>query len=201
MPLALVVVGFMGSAPVQATSRAEQLFKICASCHDVKAQGKSELQAPAIAGLPNWYIKAQLDKFAGNVRGNHHKDDPGMRMRAMARMLNDEERTQVADYVAAMPAVKTPVTINGDVEKGKELFVVCTACHGPNAEGNKDLNAPPLAGNDWYLETQLHNFKNGVRARDAAKDPVGATMVPMAQTLADDAAIRDVITYVQTIKK
>ena len=52
----------------------------------------------------------------------------------------------------------------GDIEKGKTLYNICTACHGPNAEGNSALNAPANAGQDpWYLTRQLKNFRAGIR--------------------------------------
>jgi cytochrome c oxidase subunit 2 len=61
------------------------------------------------------------------------------------------------------------------------------------------LNAPKLAGqSDWYLKRQLHNFKHGLRGGDAS-DVFGSQMAPMAATLADDAAIDNVVAYINTL--
>jgi len=87
----------------------------------------------------------------------------------------------------------------GDVAKGKAAFTVCEACHGKNAEGNKALGAPHLAGMpDWYLVRQLANFKSGLRGADP-KDTFGTQMRPMAQTLADDAAVANVVAYIGSL--
>ena len=70
----------------------------------------------------------------------------------------------------------------GDAEKGKVLYNICTACHGPNAEGNPALNAPANAGQDpWYLTRQLKNFRTGIRGAHP-DDTFGAQMRPMATT-------------------
>ncbi len=83
----------------------------------------------------------------------------------------------------------------GDAEKGKVLYNICTACHGPNAEGNPALNAPANAGQDpWYLTRQLKNFRSGIRGAHP-DDTFGAQMRPMAMMLAGDQDIADVVAY------
>ena len=83
----------------------------------------------------------------------------------------------------------------GDVEKGKVLYNICTACHGPNAEGNPALNAPANAGQDrWYLTRQLKNFRVGIRGAHP-DDTFGAQMRPMAMMLANEDDIADVVAY------
>ncbi len=83
----------------------------------------------------------------------------------------------------------------GDAEKGKVLYNICTACHGPNAEGNPALNAPANAGQDpWYLTRQLKNFRTGIRGAHT-DDTFGAQMRPMAMMLAGEQDIADVVAY------
>ena len=87
-----------------------------------------------------------------------------------------------------------------DVEKGKTMYQVCAACHGPEGHGNKLLNAPQIAGLDAvYLETQLSNFKHGIRGADP-KDIAGLQMRPMSMTLANEEVIKDVSAYVASLK-
>jgi cytochrome c oxidase subunit 2 len=89
--------------------------------------------------------------------------------------------------------------VPGDVAAGASLFAVCSACHGPQAEGNPALHAPKLSGQaEWYLRRQLKNFKSGARGTHD-KDVFGKTMAPMAATLADDAAIDNVVAYIRTL--
>jgi cytochrome c oxidase subunit 2 len=86
-----------------------------------------------------------------------------------------------------------------DVAAGEATFQLCKTCHGPQGEGQLTLNAPTLAGQfDWYLVRQLQNFKAGIRGTDP-KDVYGAQMRPMALTLTDDAAIKNVVAYIQTL--
>ena len=91
--------------------------------------------------------------------------------------------------------IKTPA----DASVGQAMYAVCSACHGPDGGGNSALNAPKLAGqHDWYLKRQLDNYK--ARARGTHEDDVfGKQMAPMAATLVDDAAIANVLAYIDTL--
>lgn len=87
----------------------------------------------------------------------------------------------------------------GDPLIGQATYPVCATCHGSQGEGIVALNSPKLSGQEsWYLETQLRNFKNGVRG--AHEDDVyGKQMAPMAAVLADEAAIRNIAAYISTL--
>jgi cytochrome c oxidase subunit II len=115
------------------------------------------------------------------------------------RVVVDEEpqfRTWLASYPTYAETVAAPP---GDAAAGKALFGVCTACHGAQAQGNPQLNAPKLSGQgDWYLKRQLRYFKEGARGADA-KDTYGKQMAPMAATLSNDAAINNVVAYIKTL--
>jgi cytochrome c553 len=143
-----------------------------------------------------------LEKYRSGLRGMHPDDVEGLRMRAMSRQLkNDSEIRKVSHHVSSLQAPAKPVVTvrNGNVEKGKALYQVCVACHGPTGAGNADLKAPPIAGQyDWYLVSQLRKFKAGIRGT-APGDVTGAQMRPMAMTLPDDAAIQDVVAYINTL--
>jgi cytochrome c553 len=181
--------------------RGRALFRLCTACHGDQGEGRFELGAPAIAGLPEWYVETQLHKFRQGVRGAHPQDIAGMRMRPMARSLPIEsDVTAVARYVAGLPRQVPPPTLSGDVANGAARYGVCMACHGPDGKGNQQMGAPPLAAaSDWYLLTQLKNFKHGVRGANPAKDVAGSMMAPMANTL-DEQAMKDVIAYIQTLR-
>jgi len=172
----------------------------CMPCHNAAGTGTESIAAPSIAGLPQWYVEAQVGKFRDGRRGRHFDDIAGLRMRPMSRTLTGEpEVVAVAAYVSSLPVVQPAITLDGDPEIGKVYFATCQACHGPDGKGNQTLNAPPLDhANDWYLFTQLHNFKAGIRGAEP-RDVTGAQMRPMAMTLADEQAMKDVIAYIQTL--
>ena len=84
-----------------------------------------------------------------------------------------------------------------DLAAGQAAYAVCASCHGAQGEGNEALNSPKIAGQQsWYVERQLKYFKEGVRGGDG--DTNGAMMMPMAMTLVDDNAIRNVAAYIAT---
>jgi cytochrome c553 len=204
LALALSALAVGCNAEAAHTHTGPELFADnCAPCHGPDAGGNDNAKAPTIAGLPEWYVKHQVDGFRAGYRGQHYDDVQGMRMRPMALTLHNQgEVDAVAKAVAAMPRKPaTPTLKGGDAEKGKAAFGVCTACHGADGKGNESLGAPPLVGaTDWYLMRQLQNFKAGIRgAKDG--DTRGATMRPMAATLTDDQAIKDVLAYVATLPK
>jgi cytochrome c553 len=175
----------------------------CFPCHGPDAHGNQSVGAPAIAGLPEWYVETQLQKFRGGVRGAHVDDVGGMKMRPMAVSLaSDTQVENVSAYVASLPPQKQPDTLQGgDPSRGAAAYVTCMACHGADASGNKALGAPPLqSADDWYMLQQLHNFKSGVRGANP-KDATGATMRPMAMTLADEQAMKDIIAHIRSLQK
>ena len=105
-----------------------------------------------------------------------------------------------AVFLLVTVSFASPSVAAGDVERGKQLYQVCSACHGPSAEGMAPLNAPANAGQDpWYLTRQLKNFKAGIRGADP-RDTFGAQMRPMAMVLATDEQIADVVAYITSLE-
>ena len=60
------------------------------------------------------------------------------------------------------------------------------------------MNGPRLAGlPGWYIERQINYYKQGIRGAHES-DIYGQQMAPMANLLADDAAIRNVAAYIDS---
>jgi cytochrome c oxidase subunit 2 len=206
-PAMLVVLGSLSSACSVAgnapTAPAAETWHLCQQCHGENGLGNMAVNAPSIAGLPQWYVEAQLKKFKAGGRGTHFDDLTGMQMRPMAMSLATEDDIKtVAGYVAQLPPKKPiPVLTGGDAAKGKNLYVVCTACHQADGAGNEALKAPPLThASDWYVANSLKKFKAGIRGSNPL-DVSGAGMRPMAQTLTDDQAVLDVVAYIVSLQK
>jgi cytochrome c oxidase subunit 2 len=204
LALAVFVCSFAdGSARAAESERGADLFRLCAVCHGENAAGNEAVGAPAIAGMPLWYLEAQLKQFRSGNRGTHFDDIMGMRMRPMALSLMREGDVEaVAAQVAAMPPVNpAPLLTGGDAEAGKATFTrICITCHGPEGAGNKDMmGAAPLnRSSDWYLFRQVNNFKSGIRGARPG-DQGGALMRPMMLQLTDEQMIKDVIAYIVTL--
>lgn len=228
VPLAAVSAGLtVGTAcqvaPAATPEHGEFLFSnYCAPCHGPTAGGKPEIAAPAIAGLPVWYVAGQVQNYRSGVRGTHFDDLEGMRMRPMSLTLGTEiDVTAVSMYVAGLPPAPGPATIEGgDVEAGKLTFnSTCAACHMPTGEGMEAVGAPTLLVQpDWYLYKQLGKFHEGIRGADANRDLRGNQMrvnllqfvdrkmqEPQAANLSAEQVLdpirRDVVAYIQTLRK
>ncbi len=196
----LILLAAAACAPATGVALGEELFETCAPCHGASGVGNPDLAAPAIAGLPQWYVEAQLEGFQSGFRGKHADDLPGLRMRPMAVSLNREgDIPSVAEYVASLTPSFAPSTLHGNAGAGAEIYTPCVACHGTDGLGNELLRAPPIVQlDDWYLVQELQNFKQGARGTVAA-DTWGITM--RVNTLAlSDQAIEDVVAYVQTLR-
>ncbi|HTF32385.1 MAG TPA: cytochrome c4 [Myxococcota bacterium] len=198
-----LLIGLAFSQPSGAVdeARGKQLFVVCSACHGPDGSGNAQIGAPSIAGLDEWYIERQLNKFRSGKRGNHFDDPNGERMRAIAQTISGEDSVrELAAYIAYLPPVKPPPGLRGgDPEHGSNLFVACVGCHGLNGDGNRNLALPAINHQaDWYLLTQLKHFKAGIRGGTPG-DNAGASMRAMAQTLADDQAMLDLVAYITTL--
>ncbi len=203
--IALICCVAGGSARADDNERGADLYRLCAVCHGESAAGEEAVGAPAIGGMPQWYLEGQLNQFRTGNRGTHFDDIMGMRMRPMALTLMREDDVEaVAAHVAEMPSVKpAPSLTGGDAVDGKAIYTTtCVACHGPNGEGNQAMvGAAPLSrGSDWYLFRQIENFKAGIRGSRPG-DQGGVLMRSMMQSLTDEQKIKNVIAYIMTLGK
>ncbi len=199
--LALAVAACDPTPPPVGMVRGAELYETCAPCHGAQGQGNPSIEAPAIAGLPQWYVESQLQSFQAGWRGKHAEDIPGLRMRPMAVSLNrDGDIPSVAEFVASLPAPFPPSTLHGNAGAGAAQYEqVCLACHGPDGRGNEVLRSPPIVQlHDWYLVQELQDFRSGARGTHP-DDTWGQTM-RVNSVLLTDQAMRDVIAYVLTLR-
>ncbi|MDZ7668189.1 MAG: c-type cytochrome [Gammaproteobacteria bacterium] len=107
----------------------------------------------------------------------------------------DEFDSWLAEQATYEELVNTP---DGDPEAGQQLYAVCSSCHGAQGQGNKNMNAPKLAGQEaWYMRRQLEYYRDGIRGAHE-DDTYGQQMAAMVSTLQSDKAMRDVIAYIET---
>ena len=194
-----------GQTPPPGLARGEILFGNCFPCHGKDGRGNELLGAPAIAGLPRWYVERQLHNFKTAMRGADPHDMEGARMRPMARSLyRTGDVESVAEYVATLPARKplNNMMAMGDTAAGRVRYeTICATCHQPDGAGNEALGTPPLTHqHDWYMMTQLDKFKTGVRGAHP-DDAMGQQMAAMANTLEDSTAMHDVLAFIRTLEK
>jgi cytochrome c oxidase subunit 2 len=175
-------------------------FIYCTVCHGVQLMGNAIIGAPRLSGMENWYVERQLLAFKNGLRGVHAADVPGMDMQPMAAALSNDQIKDVATFVNATRSDVPPQTIDGNVNAGRDHYATCYACHGEEGEGNPALGGPALAGvSDWYLATQLRNYRNG--SRGTHPDDIYGLQMRAATLvfLSDDEAINDVVSYITTL--
>ena len=81
--------------------------------------------------------------------------------------------------------VLSSFALQADETAAAAKYQSCIACHGDKGQGNAELSAPALAGQDAaYLERQLAHFKTDVRGDDP-RDTLGAQMKAMATPLSE----------------
>ena len=201
--LVFVTLSAGAAAPAQDLARGEQLFGLCRQCHGEAGEGSQLALAPAIAGLSDWYVNAQLASFRSGARGTHPDDVGGLRMHPMSLSLaNDDDVQAVAAYVASLPPTRPqPVVEGGDAARGAMTYQqICVACHGLDGAGNQALGSPSLRfTSDWYLASSIEKFKTGVRT-GSPQNPNGVIMRGMAAQLTDEQAIKDVVAYIVSLR-
>ncbi len=174
-------------------------FQTCSACHGADGQGIASLNSPKISGQQDWYLKRQLHYFKSGVRGSAENDIFGKQMAPMAAILaNDKAINDVVAYITTLSDNPAPHTIQGDLNEGQDIYLTCGKCHGLQGQGNWAIRAPRIAGmSDWYMVTQLKNFRHGVRGAHP-EDSTGYQMTSMVLSLTE-AKMNDVVAYMNTL--
>lgn len=202
--VSLLALGFLIPSISSADSpgEPEPSDRFCTLCHGAKGQGNIAVSAPRLAGMEPWYLRRQLELFRSGIRGTHVEDLQGQEMQATVDNFTDESMEDIIQWVASWDYQPAEPSIHGgDADKGRRLYQSCIACHGDSAQGKEAVNAPALAGqNDWYLLTQLKNFKAGYRGSHP-DDRFGAQMKAMAQVIPDEEAMIDLVSYINGLSQ
>jgi cytochrome c oxidase subunit 2 len=108
LPLSLALVAGLAVWPLAGftagdIARGQTLFAVCTTCHGDRAEGMQEMNAPALAGREEWYLKRQMQNFKSGARGTNSSDIYGLQMAPMAQLLQDEQAiADVAAYLASL---------------------------------------------------------------------------------------------------
>lgn len=128
----------------QAMAIGERLFmNNCSQCHGSDARGAK--------GIPNltdtdWLHGGTPEKIKETITLGRIGNMPPM----AAAVGTPDDVKNVANYVLSLSnSPHDSVRAN----LGKEKFVACAACHGPDGKGNQAIGSPNLTDNIW-----LHGF-------------------------------------------
>ncbi|CAA0110210.1 Cytochrome c4 [Zhongshania aliphaticivorans] len=70
---------------------ADYYSNLCGACHGPEAEGNDKLQAPALAGVDDWYLLKQFNHFRDGIRGADEADRYGYQMGMMGKTLPDDD--------------------------------------------------------------------------------------------------------------
>jgi len=153
----------------------------CTWCHGISAQRFST--APRLAGQRVEYPGNQLLSFKDHIRVNPYSKQY---MWGAAANLSPETAHDLAIYFSTLP----PEAANdGDrelVAAGRTIYEVgipesnivsCLVCHGPNAEGVREI--PRLGGLSYsYLKRRLEQWGEGFHAAAEPMPRIANTLSP-----------------------
>jgi cytochrome c553 len=174
---ALVIAAF--AAPALADD--PQSVRNCTWCHGVSGQGDST--APRLAGQRPQYIESQLRSFS-----RHTRDNPFSRqyMWGAVAALSPWTGRYLALHFSKLPAEAANDGDQALAASGKTIYqdgipdsniVSCAACHGPNAEGVRDI--PRLGGLSYhYVKRRLKQWSEGYHATASPMPRIASTLSP-----------------------
>jgi cytochrome c553 len=165
----------------------------CASCHG--AGGNSTISTnPKLAGQIDTYIHKQLVDFTTPARNQPV-------MTTYAKMLTDDEKRNLAAYLAAQQPKQGAARNKDTLELGRKIYrggiadrgvAACASCHGATGAG-LPVQYPRLAGqHQEYTVAQLQAFKSGARSNSPQ-------MAALAKRLSDD-EMKAVADYIAGLK-
>jgi len=170
--LALVV----SIAPVAAGEQAAAV-RNCTWCHGTGAQGYTV--APRLAGQRPLYVFKQIRDFHEHIRDNPFSQQY---MWSAVASLGPQAARDLAAYFATIPPRPANDGNWGLVATGRAIYMEgipeaniasCYACHGPNAEGVRDI--PRLGGLAYfYLKARLEQWGQGYHSDPSSPMPIVA---------------------------
>jgi cytochrome c553 len=166
------------AAAVPAWAGESAAVRNCTWCHGTGAQGYTV--APRLAGQRPQYIMSQIRSFREHARNNPFSKQY---MWSAVAALDPHTARDLANYFATIlpkPANDGDSTL---ASRGRTIYmdgipeaniVSCYACHGPNAEGVRDI--PRLGGLSYsYLKGRLEQWGQGYHSTPGSPMPMVAT--------------------------
>ncbi|NHZ88220.1 c-type cytochrome [Massilia sp. CCM 8733] len=165
----------------------------CVSCHG--AAGNSTIAAnPKLSAQFDAYTHKQLMDFTTPNRVNPV-------MTSFAKMLSDDEKKNIAAYLATQTPKPGAAKNKDTVLLGKQIYrggipgtgvAACASCHGANGNG-MPAQFPRLSGQHQdYTVSQLQAFKSGARKNSVQ-------MTTLAKRMSDD-EMKAVADYIAGLK-
>lgn len=172
------VIGLIGDPQVGAAQpgkASEEKAAVCAGCHGEDGKGTTPL-FPKLAGQNAKYLIAQLWQFKDQTRSVPT-------MNVIAAGLSEEDIAALGAYFAD----RKPQSEAGEAPpEGEKIYrtgiaakkvPACTACHGPEGQGNAHAGFPLLQGQYIaYTVKALSDYAAGLRGENTPMRAIAARM-------------------------
>lgn len=168
--LLFLVTGFTVAALTGNPLAGQQKSQICVACHSLDGNSITTLW-PKIAGLSEKYLLEQLLEYKKGEEGARFEPT----MYGIVEPLSEQDLADLAAYYSTQvmtigEAQPDLVELGQSIYRGGNLATgvpACSACHGPEGDGNYLALFPRLSGqNSEYVVDQLNKFKNDKRQSD-----------------------------------
>jgi len=166
----------------------------CAGCHGRGAQG--------FKGYPNlndddWIWGGSLNEIQHTIHYGVRSPHEETRDSAMPRYGIDGllEPNQISDAAADVLSLsgKSDAGDGEAVKRGSEIFVEqCSACHGENGKGNRELGAPNLTDDIWLYGSSKDDVLTSIRTGRGG-------MMPAWNERLDPVTIKSLAIYVHSL--
>lgn len=111
-----------------------------------------------------------------------------------------EDRADYETWLADQPTfAETQLEPSVDLAAGEQLYNSCAGCHGTDASGNPQQQAPNLSVLEpEYMRRQLRYYREGIRGSHPQDQP-GQQMAAIARSITNDSDIRNVLAYIDSL--
>lgn len=84
-------------------TRGAKLYReYCMECHRFNGKGEVAFKSAPLAGLQDWYLLGQWQKFSSGLRGYHKDDESGPKMQKVTSYLSsDEDVRDIISYISS----------------------------------------------------------------------------------------------------
>jgi cytochrome c553 len=196
MNSSMVALAIVASAGPSLAGSMDASVRNCTWCHGTGAQGATV--APRLAGQRPQYVENQMSSFR-----RHARDNPFSKQYMWSATANLGARTtrDLASYFSTLPSRAAEDGPKDVVARGRTIYengipdsniVSCAVCHGPNAEGVRQL--PRLGGLSYsYLKRRLAQWRKGYHA--SAEPPMPSIAANLPPDVVD--ALASYLSYIQ----
>lgn len=174
-------------------ARGEHVYRSCALCHGLYAQGTPSRLSPRLAGQDRQYLEKSTKEYRDGKRAA-----PTMVKTSGLDQMSDQDIADVSAYLAKLEVPAAALfdikAEQGDAKAGLKSFKECKNCHGTDGMGKPDKGVPRIAGQHApYVYQSVKMFQ--WRKRKHGKDDDDQALFDELK----DEGIFDLIAHVATL--